>query len=1108
MTFASALSHYIYNLAKNIAHFRGDVIFLSLNEEESAQRYKLAKFLFPDINAYLFPSWDTVPYDRVSPNKHILSARAKVLSQLVCRDKIQQNNLIVFTSVTNLIQKLPPKEIFYDRHLTVHFNGNIKQKTIVDFLIVNGFIRVSIATESGEFALRGDILDIVISSDECYRINFDWDNRCSIKLLDPISQISSSRVDKFDIYPSNEVILTTETIKRFKGNFLKYFGANYAEHPIYLGVSNGVCVTGAEHLLPLFYDKMCGLKDYLVNPEIANIEILEHAVINELDSIEDFYQSRCEANRVSPRQFYPILNLGDLYAPKSQICFDAVDMDNLEPNPALDFYAESLRLQVPVGDLMGAFVKNHTTYKIIICCWSISGLEKIKQILKLSDVVSVNIDKICDAKVGLVSIINVALEKSFQEDRQFFIRQQDVIGLKRLSSNISSSKKLKNILHELETLSEGELVVHAEHGIGQFIGIETIEVVSIRHDCMKIIYAGGDKLYIPVENLETVKKYGFADVPLDKLGGVAWQRRKSKLKNRIGEIAQTLIKLAAERKVIKIEPIFKNEEYDKFCAKFPYTETEDQLTAISDIENDLMSSFPMDRLICGDVGFGKTEVAMRAAFLVASIKKQVVVIVPTTILSRQHYTSFRERFIGSNLKLAQFSRLTPKHELSEIKAGLANGTIDIVIGTHGLFAKEIKFQDLGMLIIDEEQHFGVLQKEKLKELKHGTHVLSLSATPIPRTLQMSMIGIRDLSLIATPPIDRLPIRTYVIPYDQIIVRDALLREHARGGCSFYVCPRISDLADVAKALDVMVPELKYVIAHGQMTPSEIDEIMGDFYERKYDILLSTTIIGSGIDISSANTIIMHKAEILGLSQLYQLRGRVGRSKMRGVAYLIIGNSKTITPNALRRLEIMQNIDSLGAGFTIASYDSDIRGFGNLVGDEQSGHIKEVGAELYQDMLEEAINTVENTEEHKVLIPNINIGIAVYLPEEYIQDSDQRLALYKRASHLEMDEIENFRDELIDRFGPMPEPAANLLYVVKIKALCKKIGISDLDVGPNGILLKFVSNDLTSGIAMHFIQKYPRHTKLRPDNKLIILSDNNIKPDLMEVLSEMTSYPLS
>lgn len=1121
----------IYNLVNS--PLKNDVVFICANEEEAQNCYKLAKFFQQQTSAYFFPKWDTIPYDRVSPSKQILAMRAKILSILVSRPKDQFT--IIFISAGNLVQKVPSLNSFNNKHLTVSSHRKMKQSIIVDFLITSGFIRVSTATDAGEFALRGDILDIVISDTESYRLNFDWENNITIKSFDSFSQISSEIVEKFEIYPSSELILSGETIENFKRGFLQNFGANHSQNPTYLAISENRHISGAEQLLPLCYDTMVNITDYLIEPILMNEEIFIRNAKDEIDQIKDFYQSRLETNRLTPSQFYPVLKPEIMYEMVSPISDHTILEDDVTtPYDQLNFYSESQKLQHPVGDIFADFVNAHKKSKFIICCPSMSGSQKVAQILKLSDIEIVEISNLHDVKCGQVSVANIMLAESFEaighceegkarrgnpnnlreiatshkcaprndDALTFFIRQQDIIGLRRVGNNTSSSKKLKNILSELETLSEGDLVVHNEHGIGRFEGVETIEVISIRHDCIKIIYDGDDKLYIPVENLESIKKYGQNDAPLDKLGGVAWQRRKSKLKNRIGEIAQKLIKIAAERKLLSAEPIYKNEKYDKFCAAFPYTETDDQLSAITDIENDLISGHPMDRLICGDVGFGKTEVAMRAAFLAASHKKQVAVIAPTTILAKQHFTSFRERFALMGMKIAQVSRLTPKSEMSQIKADIRDGNIDITIGTHALLSKDIQFQDLGMMIVDEEQRFGVLQKEKLKELKHGTHVISLSATPIPRTLQMSMLGIRDLSLIATPPIDRLPIRTHVIPYDGVIVRDALLREHARGGRSFYVAPRIADLEDIEKTLKTLVPELKYAIAHGQMAPNKINEIMEDFYDGKYDILLSTTIIESGIDIPAANTIIIHKAEMLGLSQLYQLRGRVGRSKLRGCAYLIIGNSRTVTQQALRRLEIMQNIDSLGAGFTIASYDSDLRGFGNLVGDEQSGHIREVGAELYQEMLETAIASLGDDAPSEEFVPNINLGTPVFIPEEYIADNDQRFALYKRISLLkEEDEIAYFHDELIDRFGLIPEPTQNLLYIVKVKVLCKKIGISDIDVGPNGMVIKFIPSEKANDIVMKYVAKYPRHTKIRPDNKLAILT-NGKKIDVYKVLLEI------
>lgn len=553
--------------------------------------------------------------------------------------------------------------------------------------------------------------------------------------------------------------------------------------------------------------------------------------------------------------------------------------------------------------------------------------------------------------------------------------------------------------------------------------------------------------------------------------------------------------------------------YDKFCAKFRYTETEDQLRSIDDIKHDLASTELMDRLICGDVGFGKTEVAMRAAFMVAastSEPAQIAIIAPTTILCKQHYLSFLDRFEGFGFNIVQLSRLVKKSDVNSIKSQIQSGKANIIIGTHALLAKNIEFSNLKLLIIDEEQHFGVGQKERLKQLKSEVHVLSLSATPIPRTLQMSLTGLKELSLIATPPLDRLAVRTTVMPFDAVILRDALLREHFRGGKSFYVCPRIKDIHEIEKKLQEIVPELKYKVAHGQMPPTQVEDVMNDFYDGKFDILLSTTIIESGIDVATANTMIIHKADQLGLSQLYQLRGRVGRSNTRGYAYLTLSNHKKITKHAIKRLEIMQTVDSLGAGFAIASHDMDIRGFGNLVGEEQSGQVREVGIELYQEMLDEQIALLKNDHyalQKDIFTTTINLGLPIFIAQDYITDSALRLGIYRRIGSLAtIDEVENFKSEMIDRFGALPHEFENLLTTVKIKQMCQNLKIESFDAGKGGFVVKFFANANVADMVIKFVSLYPRDAKIKPDNKLIFiknLNDQNMISEATSLLTKLT-----
>jgi transcription-repair coupling factor (superfamily II helicase) len=577
------------------------------------------------------------------------------------------------------------------------------------------------------------------------------------------------------------------------------------------------------------------------------------------------------------------------------------------------------------------------------------------------------------------------------------------------------------------------------------------------------------------------------------LGGAAWQARKSKLKKRIAEMSDELIKIAAARELNDGARIIPQEGiYEEFCARFPYTETEDQMRAIESVLGDLASGRNADRLVCGDVGFGKTEVALRAAFVTAMEGKQVAVVVPTTLLCRQHFLNFEERFKGFPVKIRQLSRFVTTKSAKDTKLGLQNGTVDIVIGTHALLAKDIRFRDLGLLVIDEEQHFGVIHKERLKSLKADVHVLTLTATPIPRTLQLALSGVREMSLIATPPVDRLAVRTYILPFDPVVIREAILRERYRGGQTFYVCPRILDIEQVADNIRELVPEISMVIVHGQMSPSIMEETVTSFYEGNHDVLLSTNIIESGIDMPRVNSIIIHRADMFGLAQLYQLRGRVGRSKIRAYAYLTLSPGRKLTAAAEKRLEVMQTLDHLGAGFSLASHDLDIRGAGNLLGDEQSGHIREVGIELYQQMLEEAVAEAKGLENagqgNKDWSPQINIGLPILIPDYYVNDLPVRMGLYRRIATLSnRSETDELAAEMIDRFGSLPQEVENLLQCVEIKQYCREAGVEKIDAGPKGASISFRHNDFSNPAGLvAFIQENRGTAKLKPDHKLVYM----------------------
>ncbi|WP_341758224.1 transcription-repair coupling factor [Candidatus Tisiphia endosymbiont of Ditula angustiorana] len=1077
-----------------------NILLIFASEDDAINSHKQLLFFAQSIktsNILYFPSFDTIPYDRISPQSNILSERANALSYLATNN---EKKLVVTNSV-NLLSKLPPSEFLVKSFLKLHNTMKLSAGKLAEFLVHNGFTRSSSSIDSGEFSVRGEIVDIVLPGYKAYRINFSWDHIESIREFDIDSQISTNSCTELIINSASEVILNLETIKNFRDNYLKAFGVNYVNSPLYESVIEGKKFQGYEHLSPLFYNSFSSLINYLDDPIIIYDNLSLQSILEQENNYTDLYRSRIESNKIKLNTFYPALPPEQIYFTSQEIQTLLEQDKNILISPENSSYAYSLEKIIAtsfiedktVFDKLFEIIENNNTKIPIIFCQSKSNLERLKSLINSYSREYIEIDNLQQAKIAVINLAYVQLSQGFYSDKYLFIAAHDILGKSAVNVRQQGAKrKLKNILMELDNLGEGELVVHKDHGIGQFLNVETLDVKGKAHDFLKILYENNDKLYIPVENIELIKKYGSSEAQLAKLGSSSWQRSKAKLKNRITEIAEQLLAIAAKRKLTVTNPIeFDHEEYDKFCQRFKYTETEDQLNAINDIRKDFDSGLLIDRLICGDVGFGKTEVAIRATFMVAKsncdLPPQVAIVVPTTILGKQHYLRFRKRFKDLGLNIVQLSSLVTNSEAKIVKEQIKNGTANIIIGTHALLSKNIEFSNLRLLIIDEEQHFGVAQKEHLKKLRTTMHVLSLSATPIPRTMQMSMVGLKDLSIIATPPIDRLEVRTTVTPFDPVIIRDALLRERFRGGRSFYVVPRIKDIPDIEKYLQEVVPELKYKVAHGQMPAAKVDEIMSEFCDGKFDILVSTTIIESGIDIAEANTMIIHKSDMLGLSQLYQLRGRIGRSKVRGYAYLTLANYKKMTAHSIKRLEIMQSSCTLGSGFTIASHDMDLRGFGNLVGEEQSGQIKEVGVELYQEMLDEQIAILKDEviEQPKAFVPIINLGLPVFISDNYIADSALKLSLYRRVGNLIDDiDIENFKDEMVDRFGPIPSEFNNLLNIVKIKHKCSKLNIENLDSGDRGFVLKFYKESDIADKIRNFVIKYPQQTKIKPDTKLV------------------------
>ena len=832
------------------------------------------------------------------------------------------------------------------------------------------------------------------------------------------------------------------------------------------------------------------------------------------EQISDFYTARRDALSDKEESVYRPLPPDEIYVNIDEInrlaecedtsflfnfaAPDGADWPDTKARLAPHFHSPSGAQDRPVA-IAAQHIRTECTDKAVILC---AGNEAA--VARLIELFAAEMGASPLRVTSLGEIISAGhyvmvwpLETGFETPDALVLSEQDIFGA-RMSRPTGRRRRADNFLREVSSLEVGDLVVHVEHGIGRYEGLETITSDGTQHDCLHLRYAGGDRLYLPVENIELLSRYGqeSSDVVMDRLGGVGWQTRKARIKGRIREMADQLIKIAANRAVAKAEPLSPPEGvFAEFCARFGHSETDDQLDAIHDVLGDLGSGQATDRLICGDVGFGKTEVALRAAFVAAMSGYQVALVTPTTLLARQHAHLFEARFKGFPVTVASLSRMVTPKRAQKVKEGLKDGSVQMVVGTHALLAKSIDFNHLGLLIIDEEQNFGVAQKERLKELRGDVHVLTLSATPIPRTLQLALSGVRDMSLIATPPVDRLAVRTFVGGWDSVVLKEALTRERFRGGQSFVVCPRIADLNRVYDRLVKMVPDLRIFTAHGKMAVNDLDEVMTNFGEGKADVLLSTNIIESGIDIPTANTIIIHRADMFGLAQLYQLRGRVGRSKERAYAYLTTDPDLILTPQARRRLDVMQTLDTLGAGFSLASYDMDIRGAGNLLGDEQSGHVREVGIELYQDMLKQAVDIAKKSREEAAdsgddgqdWSPQISLGTNVLIPESYVADLSVRLSLYRRIGNLKTEEdIFDIKAECADRFGALPETMKNLLEIVELKQLCRQLNIQKFDAGDKGFALSFRENKVGDPDALiGWIAAQRGKVLLKSDHRIVI-----------------------
>ncbi len=1089
----------------------GRAVFIAPDEAGMRSISEAAHFFAPELEVIEFPAWDCLPYDRASPALSFSARRLAALHRLQSGKKGSQ---LLVTTVNALLQRVLTPFRVREAVRELKPGMTIEREALIGVLQRQGYSRTDTVVDHGEFAVRGSIFDVFPSGlDHGLRLDFFGDELESLRLFDPTTQMTTGTLERHLLLPASEALLDDDTIKRFRTRYRELFGANATQDPLYQAISEGRRLAGMEHWLPLFEDKLATLFDHLADNDLLVIEASAMTAADErLTDIGDYHRQREsgtyrplaeDALYLSAGEFQAALKDEPIHRASIFAEPESADVIDFAFQSGRDFAPERARQASGSGDSIYAAAADHLKTvraagkRPLLALYSKGSRARIASIIGEAGAPMELAESWQEAlgvsAKGKPTALVVPLEAGFANDEIDLVTEADLLG-DRLVRRKKRRKSADAFLAELQALNAGDLVVHLDHGIGKYLGLEPIPVGKSQHDCVMLEYHGGDKLYVPVENLEVLSRYGSSEesVSLDRLGGEAWQKRRSRLKERIREIAHELLRTAAARALRKA-PVVEVDEasFMPFVDRFPWEETDDQDRAIFDVLNDLASGAPMDRLVCGDVGFGKTEVALRAAFATAMSGKQVAVVAPTTLLARQHYENFAARFSGFPLKVGRLSRLVTAKEMAETREGLKNGQIDVVIGTHAILSKSTEFKDLGLVVVDEEQRFGVTHKEKLKQLRADVHVLTLTATPIPRTLQMAMSGLRELSTIQTPPVDRLAVRTYVMEWDDMVMREALLREHHRGGQSFIVVPRIADMAEVEDWLTKHVPEVKAISAHGQMSPTEVEERMSAFYDGKYEVLLSTTIVESGLDIPSANTIVIHRADRFGLAQLYQLRGRVGRSKLRAYAYLTTTKDTALTEVGEKRLKVLGDLDSLGAGFQLASHDLDIRGAGNLLGDEQSGHIREVGFELYQSMLEDAILAAKagdvGVEREKGPSPQITVDAPIMIAEDYVPDLTVRMGLYRRLNDArDQAEIEALAAEMIDRFGPLPPPTANLVKLIEIKHQAIEANIAKIDVGARGTLVTFHNDTFPDPAGlMGWIDRVGADAKLRPDMKLVL-----------------------
>ncbi len=1063
----------------------------------------------------VFPDWETLPYDNFSPHQDIISQRLLSLYQL---PRLKQG--IVLISVNSLLLRLPPKDYIEQNSLLIHTGQALDMHEVRCLFEQNGYQAVNQVFSHGEFAVRGSILDLFpMGSEKPLRIDFFDDEIDSIRYFDPESQLSDEKLTRFELLPAKEFPTDEQAIAQFRQSFRSEFEVNLQNVWIYQEVSNGATPAGIEYYLPLFFNKLNTLFDYLPeNTVCLTVSNFGAGLTNYWHEIEERYEQRrhdVERPILTPNRLYlSIEELNQKLKQQVRLHLEPVQVDSnfiASPIPPLTIEHKA---DDPLNKLRN-FLK-HWAGKTFIASESAGRREALKDLLLRRGIKVENCEHFygtAQLTTNAIAIGIAPLNQGFAYKQIALITENELFGeqvLQQRRREAKASPQAEDVIRNLAELKTGDPVVHYEQGIGRYRGMVKLNSGDIEAEYLMLEYAGGDKFYLPVQSLHLISRYSGSNpelAPWHKLGTDAWDKAKKKAAEKARDVAAELLDIYARRAAKEgISYVLDETDYHRFAAEFRFEETPDQSTSIHSVIRDMISSQPMDRLVCGDVGFGKTEVALRAAYIAAQAGKQVAVLVPTTLLAQQHFETFADRFADWPVKVAQLSRFASNKETKQTLVGLKAGTVDIVIGTHKLIQGNIEFKRLGLLIIDEEHRFGVRQKEQLKKYRSEVDILTLTATPIPRTLNMSMSGMRDLSIIATPPAKRLSVKTFIREYHKPLIREAILRETLRGGQVYFLHNSVESIERTANELQELLPEARIQFAHGQMRESQLEQVMRDFYHQRFNVLVCTTIIETGIDNPNANTMIIERADKFGLAQLHQLRGRVGRSHHQAYAYLLTPAERKITRDAEKRLDAISQLEDLGAGFTLATHDLEIRGAGELLGDEQSGQMQAVGFNLYMDMLESAVKalkegrepSLQQTLKHKT---EIDLGVAALIPDDYVGDVATRLSLYKRIANANSKEgLDALQVEFIDRFGLLPDPLKNLFQISQLALEVADLGISKIDLVKSGVRIAFAQDTTVDPTRLiHLIQMNPALYRFENNVILKILTEEEELTELLKMI---------